>query len=496
MAGETVPEFVVLIRFVPLILLSSVVIAQTGDNSEGPFAALAQGLSVDSSTALPGGDAATLVFHGTEFTTTSPTPWVVNPSFPTLPDLAALPFMLVPGLDVDALSMGNDSIASSPTGIMTVGAGAVGGLMFSVSRMTEGAAGGIINREFQGSGGAAADMFTYLQPGSLGSASWIDTPMRSHDSKEISLDAPGLPGNIDAQDVYLGLFFHEAPHMSAFVPNIPAISIYFSVTTASLGVVPSAWWNGQPPSGAVILRTDWLPSSQVWTSPTVAFLPLHFGLLSSEAIDAIALDLSRGYGLFSTRVLGASIPRNPILFVDFAIAGANHVFRRADLVPLSELIGLRVGFADDIDSLSSLEPTRPGPTLPMNHLIGSMFLPLFPGLAGRLSCTTTLRLSSNAASEEIVSRLVGWPTPGGASPGFAAVALTLGSPIGSYVTIGTVFRPNVINPMSIFDGSPEQIIVTIPPSPSFGGVPLWFAWGAFDFSANVFDLTLPVGLVL
>ena len=125
MAGETVPEFVVLIRFVPLILLSSVVIAQTGENSEGPFAALAQGLSVDSSTALPGGDAATLVFHGTEFTTTSPTPWVVNPSFPTLPDLAALPFMLVPGLDVDALSMGNDSIASSPTGIMTVGAGAV-----------------------------------------------------------------------------------------------------------------------------------------------------------------------------------------------------------------------------------------------------------------------------------------------------------------------------------------------------------------------------------
>ena len=489
---ETVPEFTVLIRSLTLILSSSVVLAQSGQNSEGPFLALAQGLSVDAQTSLPGGDASTLVFHGTDFTPSKPTPWLPNPSFPTLPNLAAMPFMSVPGLDVDALSMGNDSVGATSQGVMSVGPGSVQGLMFSVTRTTEGVSGGVIRNEFQGVGGAAADMFTYLQPGSLGPSSWIDEPLRSHDSTEISLNAPGQPGNIDAQDVYLGLFFREAPHMSAFVPNIPSISIFFSVTTASLGAVPPPWWGGTQPSGASIFRTDWVSGSSVWTTPTVAYLPLHMGLLVSEDVDALALDVARGKALFSTRTFGAPVARNPILFVDFTVPGANFVYRTPSQVPMSVRIGLRGGGIDDIDSLSGLEPTRVGPQLPMNHLVGSMLTDLLPELPGRISGATTLRLSPSATSEQIVTRMIGFPTPSGASPGFAACAIALGNPFSSYLTVGTFFR----DPLSAIAGDPEEMVITIPSSPSFGGVPLWFVWGAFDFQANLFDLTPPIGLVL
>ena len=481
-----------LFRSLTLILSSSVVLAQSGQNSEGPFLALAQGLSVDAQTSLPGGDAATLVFHGTDFTPNKPTPWLPNPSFPTLPDLGALPFMSVPGVDVDALSLGNDSVGATADGVMSVGPGSVQGLMFSVTRLTEGVNGGVIRGEFQAPGGAAADMFTYLQPGSLGPPEWTDLPMRSHDSTEISLDAPGQPGNIDAQDVYLGLFFKEAPHMSAFVPNIPSISVFFSVTNGSLGAVPSPWWGGTQPSGASIFRTDWVASSSVWTTPTVAYLPLHMGLLVTEDVDALALDIARGKALFSTQTFGAPVVRNPILFVDFTVPGANFVFRTQNNVPMSVRIGLRGGGIDDIDSLSGLEPTRVGPQLPMNHLVGSMLTDLLPGLPGRVSGATTLRLAPSATNEQIVTRMIGFPAPGAPTQGFAACAIALGNPFSSYLTVGTFFRDT----QSAIAGNPQEMVITIPSSPSFGGVPLWFVWGSFDFQNNLFDLTPPVGLVL
>ncbi len=481
------------LRLSTLAFLCAGLTAQSGDNSEGPFVALPAAMSVDSATVLPFSNSAAILFNHGTLTSAPPSLWTPKPGYPTLPDFGALPFMALVGLDVDALSIGMDKVDATSTGVMA--AFGVGGFVYSVTRSTVGLPNSLIANEVAEPGGAAGDIFSYMLPGSFGPTSFNDRPMRSQDASEIAVYAGGAPGNVDAHDLLLGLFFHDSPHMSAFVPGIPNISVYFSVSTASVPAIPALWWNGGPASGATILRTTWNQATASWSRPQPAYQPVDFGLQPQEDIDALALDLSRNYALFSTTQLGAPVVRNPLLFVNLSTPGAHHVYRRADGTPASTRLGLAGNGVDDIDSLSAIEPVATNP-LPINHLVGTMFPRLLSGLPNRLSNTVTLRLNAAGTNEEAVSRMIGSVVPGPVGSGFAAVTLALGSAAGPYFTMGTNFRPDISSPFFAFEGHPEEYVITIPRTPSFFGAQIYFTWGAFDIGANAFDLTPPVGITL
>src|SRR5262249_6955024 len=160
-----------------------------------------------------------------------------------------------------------------------------------------------------------------------------DVPLRSQDSTELNLDAPGAPGNIDAMDVYLGLVVQENPQLGFLVPGYPAITIYFSVTTATVPLVPPAWWGSAPASGATVLATTWTPVASVWSTPVPFLTPAALGLLPGEDLDALGIDLFRGRVLFSTTQPGL-VARDPVLFASLGTPGVNHVYRRPDEVPV------------------------------------------------------------------------------------------------------------------------------------------------------------------
>jgi hypothetical protein len=470
------------------LLATAVATTQSADWSTGPTMAMAQGLSVDAASVVPGASARSVVVTTSDFKTTPPPPWVPPPQ-PGFPDLSLLPWLGIAGVDIDALSMGLDFILSDSVGRIAVPPGHWGAITFSVTRGTTGAPGGLIHGEVLGPGGAAADVFGYVLPGSVGfPAAFIDVPLRPQDGKEINLDAPGAPADIDAHDLYLGAFFGDAPDFAAMIPGFPAVTIFFSVTTASVPLVPPPWWGAAPASGATVLQTTWNATTLSWSTPVPAFAPAALGLAPAEDLDAFALDVVRGRVLLSTTRLPA-FPRNPILYVNLPdpLPRTAHVYRRPDNVPVTDRVGLPPGGIDDIDGICALDPGA-GNQIRAERLFCSLQQPVFPAPA-RLGISVH-RQEGPATGSRVVSYMTGFPTPGSPQPGLAFVLISLGGPAGPWTT-GAAFGRN---PTSTHQGDPQRFAITIPGVPSFVNVPVSFVWAAFD--ATGLDVSLPCGIVL
>ncbi|MBM4061965.1 MAG: hypothetical protein FJ265_12850 [Planctomycetes bacterium] len=464
--------------------------AQQTDPSEGPALVLAQGFSVDGASVIPGAGPGTLLLTRSDFSDTAPDPWVPAPG---MPDFSAMLGGLP--LDLDAFSIGLDYIQSTPNGLAVIPPGHWAAITFSVTRGTVGTAGGRIAYEAVRPGGAAADVFFYVLPGSALPSGLVDRTMRSQDSDEISAQPTGVSGNIDAHDLYVGLFYRDNPQLVAV---LPFQSVFFSVTAAAVPLVPSAWWGAAPASGATILRRDWIGGA--WTPVQPAFTPADFGLGAGEDVDALAVDLLRGHVLFSTTrpaaTPGAPL-RDPVLYHRIGTPGNFVYCTSAGNPPIVQPVSTRLGLSgpggiDDVDGVCALDP-GPGSQPPLSHVIGTPQQRIYPAPA-RIAVAVSRRRSPGGSTEEFVATMSGWPIPNTPNPGLAFVGVNLGMPTNPYVTAATFYRPNTGSPYHRFAGHPERYVLVLPGNPVFLGVQVNFVGAVFDVMASVFDVSFPVAI--
>lgn len=467
-----------------ILSFATIVHAQDTD-TDSPVLAIAQGFSVDAGSVVPNATSGTLLFTRSNLTTATPDDWTPVsglPNFETVFD--SLP------LDIDAFSIGFDYIQSTSTGVAVIPPGNWAGVTFSVTRTTIGLAAGRIANEVPTPGGAAGDVFFYVLPDSALPPALVDRTMRNQDSKEINIDSPGAPADIDAHDIYVSLFFRENPW---FVPVLPFISVFFSVKNASVAAVPAAWWGAAPASGATILRRDWIGGA--WTAPYPVFTPSDLGLLALEDVDALAVDVIHARMLFSTTrpfVTAGAPLRDPVLF--HPIGGLGHfVYKTSGLVRVSERLGLdAAGGIDDVDGICALDP-GPGGQVRLQNLVGTPHPSLVPSLPSHIAASVFRRLAASGTNEEFVGYMSGWPQPGTPSPGVAAALIGVGAPTNPYVVWNTSTRPNPFSPYVSFGGHPVQTVLPIPNTPSLFGLDVFFLWVTVNQSSQL-ALSLPVGI--
>ncbi|MBZ0150057.1 MAG: hypothetical protein K8J09_00895 [Planctomycetes bacterium] len=462
--------------------LAPVTLAQA---SGGPVLALPHGFSIDPSTPLPGTSTKSVVFADVGIDA------VLPPALPPgVPDFAA--FLAGVPVDVDALSLGWDWVVANSVGEAVVPPGHWGAITFSVTRGTTGLPGSLIAAATAEPDGAAADVFAYVLPGSSLPPPFVGIPFRAQDSRETSTFVGGVPGSLDAHDLYIALLYQENPQLAAL---LPPPTIFFSVTAASVPSIPLAW-TAVPAlrSGATVFASTWQPATSTWSAPGVAFAPSFFGLLPSEDLDALALDLLRGTALFSTdRTLPPPAgPRDPILFT--VLGSSTHwIYRLPGTgTPISAEVALGLG-VDDIDGICSLDPGSPAQPsqIRLPFMMGTIAPALPTGLPTQLQASVWRRFDPTLNQEFAETWMTGWPPPGTAQPSLAIVGASVAGSLGPYSVVGVFVRPQPANP---FAGHPEQFRIHIPPAVSLSGLELHFLWAAM--SPSTFDLSHPVGLLL
>jgi hypothetical protein len=266
-------------------------------------------------------------------------------------------------INIDAISIGADLIEANSLGeVDAFPRAGFYAMLFSVPSTTWGAAGTPVGLErATGQFGASADVFSYIFPGSPWAAPGVE---RVLDSTEIQLGPPAIPSpEIDALDWYIPLY--DVPGLLAALPLEPWL--YFSVDFATKDNIPDAWVGGFTmfKSGATIFRTRWSAATSSWSCPEIAIEPGQLNLLTSDDIDALAVDTvlhqPETYVLFST----TSGQPDPIRFAWFSATSSIatvSTFRFRNIAPhfgapVSSVLGLGGG---DIDALSLVDPEWAG----------------------------------------------------------------------------------------------------------------------------------------
>lgn len=469
--------------FVPALLLvaNAPVPAQ---ESRGPVLALPHAFSIDAATPLPGVGPGAIAFADAGIDGVLPPPQAP----PTgMPDFTT--FLGGAPVDVDALSLGLDWILSNSIGEAVVPPGQWGAITWTVSRSTIGLPGSLIASAVAEADGAAADVFAYVLPGSSLPPPLVGVPFRAQDSPETSTFVAGVPGNIDAHDLYVALLYLENPQIAAM---LPPPTVYFSVTATSVPFLPMAW-TAVPSlrSGATVFATTWNPTTLSWSVPIVALSPASLGLLPSEDLDALALDLALARVLFSTNpaLPPPGGPRNPILFSPLG-SGVHFIYRLPGGGPISTAIGLGLA-PDDVDGICALDPgDAANPSqIRLPFQLGRPRPPLPLGLPTALHAAAWRRFERTTGVEHAETWMTGWPPPGAPQPGVAIVGASISGPLGPYSILGVFPRPLPGNP---FAGHPEHCRIALPPTVSMTGLPLHFVWAAL--SPTHFDLSHPVEL--
>ncbi len=472
-------------RLLTVIFFTALAPTALAQASGGPVLALPHGFSIDPATSLPGATAGSVEFSDVGIDAMLP------PTLPPgVPDFGA--FLAGVPVDVDALSLGWDWVVSNSIGEAVIPPDQWGAITFTVTRTTAGASGSLIAAAVAEADGAAADVFAYVIPGSNLPASFVGIPFRAQDWREIAPFAGGPAPNLDAHDLYIALLYQENPGLAAL---LPPPTIFFSVTAASAPAIPLAW-TAVPAlrSGATVFSSTWIPSTSTWSPPAVAFTPSFFGILPSEDLDALALDLVRGMALFSTnRALPPPTgPRDPILFTLLG-SGIHWIYRLPGIgTPISAEVGLGLG-VDDIDGICSLDPgsaAQPS-QIRLPFQVGTIAQALPTGLPTQLQASAWRRFDPILNQEFAETWMTGWPPPGTPQPSLAIVGASVGGPLGPYTVLGIFVRPQ---PGNNFQGHPEKFRIAIPPALSLSGLPLHFLWGAL--SPATFDLSHPVGILL
>lgn len=451
-----------------------------GAQSGGPTTALGHGFSIDGATPIAPYTAASVIQVSTDFESAAPLPYTPPPG---VADFNLLP--IPAALDVDALSIGLDWVVSNGAGVAVVPPGQWAAITWTVSRGTAGAPASLVASEVAAPDGAAGDVFAYVLPGSALPPPIVGVPLRAQDSTEISVFTPGIPGNLDAHDLFIGLIYRDNPQIAA---TLPPPTAYFSVSDATKGSIPAAWAAPALRSGATVFSTTWVPGTGSWSPVTVAYAPSAFGLMASEDIDGIAVDLVRGEVLLSCDP-GLSPGRDPLLWSALG-SGSNTPYvlpGGSPPVKVSAAIGLG-GLPDDLDGVCALDPGTVGSPhqAQLHRVVGRWRNPLLPTANNDLQASLVRVFDQPSQREFLVSFMTGWPQPAPGLPGFALCALTVAPPqVGPYVTIDFHFRPDIASPYVQFEGHPERCEWLIPPG--FGGLPItlvWLAGNNFDFALS------------
>ncbi|MCC6672975.1 MAG: hypothetical protein IT458_18060 [Planctomycetes bacterium] len=460
--------------------LAAPLAAQVAGTVDSPLSGLPQGLSVDGATFSAGLplDRTRVYAKPAGFQATAPVPPVPIAGRPDFRVEALFPGLAVRP-DLDAMSIGIDWISGDDVGHAFVLPGHWAALTFSVTRGTLAAAGSRIALEVPRPDGAAGDVFCYVLPGGEIDAALQDQVSLAQDSPQIAIWSPGQPGNLDAHDLFLTLYGLD-PAFLAFLPPNP--TFYFSVTTASLGAVPPAWWAGTTPSGATILGTTW--GGAAW-GPVSPFLThAQLGLPAGADVDALAVDTLQARILFSTTT---GLP-DPILFGKLlGAAVAVSIYRMPSEQPVSKRIGLVLG--DDVDAICALDPGSQNQLL-RGFAIGTAQPPLLPFLPGRIAASAWRGFRAPSGPTLLRTAMAGWP-PAGQGPGLAALFVGFGSnPL--MVHAATLSR----NPGNPFGGDPKVLDLPIPSHIVLQGVAIDLTWAAIDTGTGTYDLARPVRIRL
>lgn len=223
-----------------------------------------------------------------------------------------------PPFEVNAISMGIEILpVSQPSfgvSMVTLGTPLDWGMFtFSVSRSSQGLPGSPVALERAQPGGAAADLFTYILPGSdfdpdVAPSYKPDTVLRSVDALEMDLSDGVSIGEISAMDFSLGLYETGDPladPLNGLLPTEP--TVYFSISRDDIFPIISspvnpAWFGGiANMSSASILSTTWDSAALSWSPPTVFRTFVELGLAKNNDIDSLAVDAASCKALFSIR---------------------------------------------------------------------------------------------------------------------------------------------------------------------------------------------------
>ena len=457
--------------------------------SSGPLAGVPLGMSVDGATTvgMQTLDPAAVLFKPVGFTTAVPTEGGggAKPDFRTAA-LLRNPVWGIPAAmplpDVDGMSLGLDWVLADPsTGEVTPPLG-WGAVTFSVSRTTVGKSTGpntIVNAEAQNGGdGASGDLFCWIVPKStLLPPALNDVVLRAVDSTEANLygGSPAQRGGIDAHDIFLSLY-EQTDLVGSVLPAQP--TFYFTVSSGTIGRVPSTWWGGTTPSGATILSTTWSSTTKSWSAPVPYRTFTQLGLLATEDVDAIAVDVGHGLLLFSTDsssrdemlVLGLGGPPTPKTYV-----------MPGGMQTVSDKVGLRP--TDHVKAICSLDP---GGNQQLHQVAcGTPLQPLFPLPVPYQAVTTAFR--SFPGTQPLVQvHVSGFPPSGPQPNGFVALFVSADvTPSNLILVASRVRQPTP------WDGQPQTFQLRLPRTPTLLGRQVLFHGAVVDPAVLTLDLAFP-----
>jgi hypothetical protein len=387
------------------------------------------------------------------------------------------------GLDVDDFTMGLDWIqVNNDTGRTLVPGNQWAGVTLSVTSATAGAAGSRIAAEAAQPGGAGAAVFSYVFRGSALPLPLVGTVERVHAGTEM-----GLPRTMDVDGLdQLMPMWDLQPEIRAMLP-LPQ-RIFFTVSNASLPLVPVSWWGGSIPSGATVFVVI-SSSGIVWSPPQVWMTYAQLGLQTADDIDGLAIDLPDQRILFS--LAGTRLDQ-----LQFGYYGTDVVvpqtLKDPDGTPVSTSIGLVQN--DDVDAICAMDPSF------RTHISGVQNAQFFyfgtPRPPALLPVAALHGSACRGYSGGVVQAHMwtnGWPPVTGQVPGFAAVFLTFGNSLAPVFSLAPAFARDTT---PLFVGDPQHFQLAIPGFVVLGSTPVTLRWFAADAGFTELAEGWPVRLEL
>ncbi|MEM7202539.1 MAG: hypothetical protein AAF628_19885 [Planctomycetota bacterium] len=395
----------------------------------------------------------------------------------------------VAGLEIDALSMGDDWVLADCSGAAVVTGVRWAAITFSVTRSTVGASGSVAREAAVGS--PAGDIFSWVLPGSsIVPPSMIGVTQRAMDAAEMGLDSTS---DVTSFDMFIPYYLLDDrianassdPVLPGMMPATP--TVFFSLTSASAALAPPAWFGGLAPSGATILMMRWVSPTVGWSCPRAWRTFSQLSLRNTDDIDALAVDLERQHMLFSTDI--SINPRPPLLFYAFGGCPRPSAAPGPYVCPgTGEQVVVKIGLAtgDDIDAICAMDPTilrreHGGPRGNNAYYVHGTPLPVSGAFPGPAMNGSAFRGYDQTLGQLFFrTTLVGWPQ-GTIGPGLAAAFVT---PPAAFSPLVLIAPPLSRNTLPVFCGDPHEARLPIPPFATLVGASLQLRWFAVDMAGN------------
>jgi hypothetical protein len=478
---------------VAVIALPMSLLAQKNTQSGGAFPVMPIGVFVDSGTRSPSGaldNNRPYTKQGGFLNVAEPSSATLRPNFTRTAlfgSAATLKF------EVDACSIGLDTVSANDKGVLTVPKGQWSSMQFSVTRSTLGASSGRIAREVLSNSkeGVGADIFSIAWSNLSGLPPRLTNRVyRSTDSTEMGLagsTTSPTKGEIQAMDPVMSLYELD-PDLVNLLPKKPRF--YFSVSKGSLTAVPSKWWKKKlkatTPSGATILFTEWTGAK--WTEPRVFVAYSDLTLNAKEDVDAIAVDEIKQRMILST-VRDKNYPRSQLLVVNYTGLPFNgavlNEFTKDGSKKVEDDLG--TGTNGDIDAVCGIDPGDATQKTFRYYACPSRETTRYLPGAYSLDAATYRRFLGGKL--EYYTVMIGWPN---GVPG-AGVAI-FGMRVGTTVVH---VEPFVRNIASKFQGDPKEYVLRIPLKyPSGIGVRIDALWISETTATKSVALARPNSLIM